>query len=226
MNPDERDPRLTALYRRMAAENPPAALDARILAAAGRAVARRRWWQLPMRPVWGVPLASAAVVLLALSLVTFVALDRRGVEPAAGPSRSDAPAASTAAEMHGRDLDEGEVPEARRAEREDAPAEHRRKAAQALAPAPASATAGTEMGAPASSMPLAPARPVAKGEPAEPMGEGDGLLRPEPWLARISALVASGRRSEAAAELARFRRAYPDHPVPPALQSLLPAPRN
>ena len=68
----ERDPRLDRLYRVGAREEPPARLDAAILAAARREVgARPRAVSARLR-AWRVPLSVAAVVVLSVSLVTLV----------------------------------------------------------------------------------------------------------------------------------------------------------
>jgi len=66
----ERDPGLDRLYREAAREEPPARLDAAILAAAHReAGARPRPLSAPLR-AWRVPVSIAAVVVLSVSLVT------------------------------------------------------------------------------------------------------------------------------------------------------------
>ena len=64
---DERDPLLSQTYRAAEHPEPPAALDARILAAARQAVAaprRRRPWF-----AWAVPMSTAAVLVVAVSLI-------------------------------------------------------------------------------------------------------------------------------------------------------------
>lgn len=44
----------------------------------------------------------------------------------------------------------------------------------------------------------------------------------EAWLRRIGELVRQGRREDASASLAEFRRRYPDVPLPPELRALEP----
>lgn len=67
----ERDAGLTALYRAAAREEPPAALDDTIRAAARRAVSSRpQRVSSPFVRSWRVPLSIAAVMLLTVSLVT------------------------------------------------------------------------------------------------------------------------------------------------------------
>lgn len=49
-------------------------------------------------------------------------------------------------------------------------------------------------------------------------------LDPEVWLRRVERLKSRGFDAEARRELLDFRQQYPDHPLPAALQALLPAP--
>ncbi len=49
-------------------------------------------------------------------------------------------------------------------------------------------------------------------------------LDPEAWLRRVERLQSRGLDAEARRELLAFRQQYPDHPLPAALQPLLPAP--
>ena len=68
----ERDPLLDRAYRGAATDEPPARLDAAILAAARReAGARPRPLSAVLR-AWRVPVSIAAVVVLSVSLVTLV----------------------------------------------------------------------------------------------------------------------------------------------------------
>ncbi len=68
----ERDPRLDRLYRETVREEPPARLDAAILAAARREVGARPRAVSPRLRAWRVPVSIAAVVVLSVSLVTLV----------------------------------------------------------------------------------------------------------------------------------------------------------
>ena len=70
----ERDPKVTARYRELGAEEPPRALDDAILAAAHRAVRTR---PAPLvvptgRRHWYFPLAAAAVLVLAVAMTVHV----------------------------------------------------------------------------------------------------------------------------------------------------------
>jgi hypothetical protein len=68
----ERDPRLDRLYREVPREEPPARLDAAILAAARREVGARPRAASAQLRTWRVPISIAAMVVLSVSLVTLV----------------------------------------------------------------------------------------------------------------------------------------------------------
>jgi hypothetical protein len=78
--------------------------------------------------------------------------------------------------------------------------------AMAAAPAPAEAAAGS----------------AAAGSDAERVAGAP--LAPHVWLQRIERLRSRGLDTETRQELQAFRQQYPDHPLPAALQALLPAP--
>lgn len=83
----DRDPRLERVYRAGGREEPPAHLDAAILAAARREVgARPRAVSTRLR-AWRVPVSIAALVVLSVSLVTLVQEEGGGkLEPSAAMS--------------------------------------------------------------------------------------------------------------------------------------------
>ena len=69
---DERDPKVSAAYRELGAEEPPRALDEAILATAqGEAGGRKRWY---------APLATAAVLVLAVAVTLNMQRERPDVE--------------------------------------------------------------------------------------------------------------------------------------------------
>src|SRR6185437_6238208 len=83
----EPNDRLERAYRSLAREEPPGALDARVLAAAHRAVARpsaaRRW---------GVPVSLAALLVLAVGVTLEMQHEQPGIETSAPSERPSAPA--------------------------------------------------------------------------------------------------------------------------------------
>ena len=104
-NDIERDSRLSGLYREQAQEQPPAALDAAILAAAKREVnAGPRRVRAPFARSWAASLSLAAVVTLSVTLVivirersaddalTLPARDARQAQATAAPDRAAEPA--------------------------------------------------------------------------------------------------------------------------------------
>src|SRR5690348_17763138 len=82
----EPDERLERAYRSLAREEPPGSLDARVLAAAHRAVARpfaaRRW---------GVPVSLAALLVLAVGATLEMQHEEPGIETSAPGERASVP---------------------------------------------------------------------------------------------------------------------------------------
>lgn len=203
---------LLRVYERTRSGEPPPRLDAAILAEARRALhartATRRWW---------VPLAVAATVLLAVSLVIEV-----GREPAA-PQHDTVPIETT--EQAAK-----EAPPARPPEPPAAPTPAiapTRQQAQPPPPAPAARraepvappaeeaqetrTLQEREGAPAVQPEAAAARAAAPAAAAVTYAadEAGSLPTPEDWLARIEALEAEGRHADAKRERTRLEQAYP-----------------
>src|SRR5438552_1337822 len=84
----ERDDSVSRRYRELPAEEPPRALDEAILAASRRAAgARPASLVAPTgRQRWYVPLAAAAVIVLAVGLTLSVQLERPEAEDVTPPS--------------------------------------------------------------------------------------------------------------------------------------------
>ena len=79
---DERDPKVSAAYRGLGAEEPPRALDEAILAAARREAGARpsRLEVRAGRQRWYAPLATAAVLVLAVAVTLNMQTERPGIE--------------------------------------------------------------------------------------------------------------------------------------------------
>jgi hypothetical protein len=91
----ERDPGLDRLYRSTGREEPPARLDAAILAAAHREAGARPRAVTSLLRRWQVPVSIAAVIVQSVSLVTLVKEEGGGqLVPPTPPSRPSAPPAS------------------------------------------------------------------------------------------------------------------------------------
>jgi len=230
---EARDPKVSGAYRELAREEPPAAVDRRIAAAAREALGVH---PAPLvaptaRRAWYVPLAAAAVIVLAVAITWHIQLEQPGLDGEDAPAQAAAKDAGTAAPSPAAAVPAGEAA-AQRAELAAPPA---RKAAT---PPPDSMQRREEMhsgnrapAAPAPDVVGAPVGPAAQpvpkiaGEargPAHPDARVTGSREqadepPEKWLERIAELRRAGRHEEADKAIAEFRKRYPDYRVPEAL---------
>jgi hypothetical protein len=239
----EHDDTVSRRYRELPAEEPPRALDEAILAASRRAaLARPAPLVAPAgRQRWYVPLAAAAVIVLAVGLTLRVQLEQpaddrmarmeRAAEPA--PARAQAPAAVAEAKKEMGQLEDRarekaeEKPAAAPAPRQ--PAKQRR--AEEAVPAPFPAQAGARV-APAAPAPQADARPAElamaqRDRPERQVASAAGATAaakvtkeadetPAQALARIAELRKAGKHDEADKALAEFRKRFPDYRIPEA----------
>jgi hypothetical protein len=224
---EHRDPELSALYRSTAVEEPPIALDERILAAARRSLTttpprRRSTWVR-----WLAPMGLAATVVVSVSVVLLVERERPDLvnnelsapAPApAEPAAVRAPAAALSSSQPKAGV--RSEPQRQRASAlaspelhfESAPADVQvQKALPTPAPAPA------QVPAPAA---VPPAAAQATGAALKRQAE-QALPVPEAWLAEIRNLLREQRLGEAHTRLDAFRRAYPDYPVPRDIEDQL-----
>src|SRR5258706_12110250 len=95
---DERDPKVSAAYRALGAEEPPRALDDAILAAARRksGAGPAPLAQRTGRQRWYAPLATAAVLVLAVAMTLNMQSERPGIESPVPQAAAPAPAADRA----------------------------------------------------------------------------------------------------------------------------------
>ncbi len=206
----EPDDRVERAYRSLAREEPPASLDASILAAARRAVARP---SLARR--WGVPLSAAAVLALAIG----VTLEMQHERPGIGVS---APASESAA-----------TPEVKREMAAPSSAPEARREPALAAPSPAQADVAKQ----APRAQLAPSIEAAPAAPAPPAAAEGRLFAPTPSMAkrsaaagasadtlsapaspaaqleRIAKLREEGRDAEADRALEEFRKRFPAYRI-------------
>ena len=210
---------------------PPAALDARILAAARAAVQ-----PAPRRPRYAVPLALAASLVVAVGL----ALQQHGVpipqpEPAVMGRADNAvdSAGKREAPVPARDVDGVGGAQAPAAASQPAPpaatGRHEAKAARQpgaeaeAASTPAAPTAATEADAPADAMATTPnvARARALDEAAGRSAQSaQALPAPSMEFEAIRAALARGDRDRAIALLTAFRERHPQFVLPADLAEL------
>jgi len=211
------DPEITKLYRHSRSEEPSAELDARILEQA-RITARHN------RRRWLVPLSSAAVVLLGLTL-TLQLMEQEPTLSDIDDYLSDEAPKTEAVEGAAREKKQKAASPVLQA---PAPAEMRKDSLRSREMAPAeydAAPAASGISAPEHMMQdVAPAKTLAEPASSQPADAMTAQEEPEAWLARISALYEQGETQTAIEEMASFRQHYPDHPVPDTLKQLLPGP--
>lgn len=198
---DERDPEISRRYRELGGEEPAPQIDASILAASRRAVAPRRRWY--------VPLATAAILVLAFAVTIHVEREQQNPE-----AITKVPQETGALEAAPR----GSAPGgAKPSKREPARPFHdssdaAKPAAPGFTPEPKS-RAEQAARQPAREAPPAGA---ASSEAKEPAAAGLIDQSPERWLERIAELRQQGRHEQADKALADFKRRYPDYRIPEA----------
>ena len=172
---NERDPELEKLYREHAREEPPSALDAKILAAAHRAVdsGPRKVGEATRPQRWWMPLAAAAVIgVVAIGVVQQMpkepAIDATSVTsapapaspPAQAPMNAPAPAADESKQK--KEMDQAAPPQGRAAAPAPPPPPAAPKPAAKLAAASDSKVTAEPVPFPAAAPAPAPAPAVAQ----------------------------------------------------------------
>lgn len=225
----DRDEEIARLYRTLAKEEPPEALDAAILAAARREANRP---SLGRR--WAVPVSVAAVFVLAIGLTLEIRDESPGVEAptAAPPVRPDATESATV-------RDEKTAPSLREEKRSAPPATTREREPKParegprFVPPPPPATSNIAP-TPVQAMPRAPAAsgaaPSAEKRIAVPAAAPRSAASdlavqsarartddPAAALEAIAKLRAAGRDAQADRALEDFRRRFPDYRMDDAM---------
>ncbi len=218
----DRDEAVSRRYRELAREEPPAALDAAILAAAS-GVARPR-----ARSLWPAAISIAAVLVLGIGISMRMLVEEPGVE-------TSMPRSSSSAEYPAPQAAEAPAEERAQPRLEDAPSKPLQKRAappsraaappapvpapaqDAVAPSTAGSAATPPPAAQAAAETTAEAAPRAKlraEAPAAPMAARDERVAE---LERIARLRSEGRHAEADKALEEFRRAHPDYRIAEAM---------
>lgn len=197
------DPQVSALYREHARDEPSAAVDEHILAAARAAVSvpasvvQRYWWQR-----WRTGLALATTLALTLTLALLHERQPGNLQREAGGSQREA--AVTAPQPVAPGV---------------APASPARDTAVPAAPPTAvsgdAAAAGGKAAASAEQEAAAGQASAARKQAGAGTPSRAEIARTaDDWLDEIRALRRAGRSAEAAKQLADFRLAHPDYPLP------------
>ncbi len=194
---EEREPQVSRRYRELGSEEPPRALDEAILAAARRSVSSRRGWY--------VPLAAAAVALLAVGIALHVEREKPDAELMTAPSD----ARQAPAEVKQEQPPPAVQPEPR--------LQSGKRSANDVAREATPEVSGRQS---------APRQPESERRfgfsreeaPAPKAAQADALEEtPERALERIAELRKQGRHEDADKALAEFRKRYPDHRIPDSL---------
>jgi hypothetical protein len=223
---DERDPNLSRRYAELGRDEPPAHVDAAILAAARRAAETRPAPLVPPtgRRKWYFPLAAAAVIVLAVAVTVQVereqpdsdmpvaqSVRKEAAVEAKKPQVAEAPAAKSkvqAAPAAPAPAAPPSVPQAEEQAARDSAALSRSAPEAFSGPQP-----GTGAAAGARSDALERREAPAAAASAAPRPQARMMAKaqsPEQELERIAELRKQGRDEEADQALKEFRKRYPD----------------
>jgi phage protein D len=207
------DAKVSARYRELAREEPPRHVDDAILAAARRATASR---PAPLvapsgRRRWYVPVAAAAIIVLAVAVTVHVERQQPDFEvaeqqaaPVQTPATEPAPKRDSSAPA---DLQKSQTSSSQ-------PAAPAPKSAEPLAGLRESQRSDT---APSAAQARTEARAMRSERGAEQKLIGLAAASPEQWLQGIVDLKRQGRDEEAEKQLGDFRKRYPDYRIPEAI---------
>lgn len=182
----ERDPGLDRVYRAAGRDEPPARLDAAILAAAHREVGARPRAATSVLRRWQVPVSIAAVIVLSVSLVTLV--QEEGGEQLVRPAPPARPSMPPASEMARTAPAPAEAGRPRPSFSEPAkPVVEPRRHVPAGAPVATDGLAADSLGEAAG--------PSSEQQGAGEVAQPDGMSRPRPQPFRDAAPSSSERRA-------------------------------
>lgn len=205
-NPERED--LERLYRQAADAEPDGQVDEAVLARAREAASARRPRPWAHFGPWGVGIAAAASIVLAVGLVYRIGLQPQPASPQMQEFRAKS-RPEPAGEAPSREA--GTLNEADSA---DEPAGLRKSEAQDRA-----RVMGVRMRQGEAEQKAAAPPPEAEdgASPADPMEQ----LSPEAWLERIRGQVHQGRFEEAREELRQFQEKYPSAEIPLGIRNAL-----
>ncbi|MFZ3321148.1 MAG: hypothetical protein WA190_02180 [Usitatibacter sp.] len=226
------DDKLSRRYRELAREVPSAALDAAILAASRRAVAKPSFSRR-----WGIPVSIAAVIVLGFGLTLEMQHEKPDVStspvtmpsalpPGSAPMQApeaESPAEAKMPEAKPKALAKPEAPRvAPQPRAQSAPASRGETLTTPVTATPPPAAPPVIQVAPAARAPAAAdynAAPAYAPAPARAKSATSAAaariaLSPEQELERIAKLRADGNDAEADRLLEEFRRAHPGYQIP------------
>ena len=203
---DEHDPDISELYRATRTAEPTAALDEKVLAQARRAARQRR-------RRWLLPLSTAAVVMVGLTL-TLRMVDQEKHLPTMEDYAVEQEAPSKMLERR---------PASPRPMLQERTALTEMKKEKRLRTTPPATDMAVE---PSRARPLsAPAKSLDRLESVEQeegeIASGVSIAEPRRWLQEIERLIETNQTEQAKAALLKFRRAYPDYPIPERLRAFI-----
>ncbi len=198
----EHDPHISALYRQAGDIAPPASLDEAVLASARRAVRQRR-------QRWIVPLSTAAVLMLGLTVLLKINSEWQTKEsvPMAMPHEEKAEA--SAGMLAKKAAPASPAPQVLRAVPPQQSSRAKTEIAESFG-AVADAVQKTDKQKENETLAIAGA---AQAEPK--------VLEPKPWIEKIRKLIEEKKLDEGRKELRAFRKRYPDYKLPNDLKSLV-----
>jgi len=221
----EHDEKLDRAYRALAKEEPPAALDAAILAASRRAVARP---SLARR--WAVPVSLAATLVLVVGVTLEMQREQPGVELSVPEKKGEIPLSQgspepaqtstpAAPEASAPPAPQASPPVAPQAKPSLAPRAKRREG-QALRDESdrAQGAAPPQAAAPMMARPAPEtAKEAERFGARRAAGANAAAANPHDALEKIAKLRAEGRDEEADRALEEFRKRYPDYRIDDAM---------
>ena len=240
------DSRLGALYRKLPQPEPEAQLDAAVRALARCAAAATARTPVAAQRPWLPVFSVAAVIALAVGFAFRIGPQlwqrparQLETEPAIVPSASPPPAAAPSAQKASAAPATTAAPAAQAAAAEMKKVENAASRPvprafpaplRALREAPPSAALEAKPPMPAATMaaPLRAKQQVdmeSAGAPtpthtAPAEKDSNATLYPEQWLANILQMLRDNRHKEAVRSLEKFRKTYPDYPLPDDLRDL------
>jgi hypothetical protein len=255
-SPEDRDlekmsSEVSVRYRTGAEEEPPARLDAAVLAAARREVEQSR-----QRRNWRMPASIAAMLVIGVSLVLIVRNNEPPLPSFERPAADEAKLAKPAppqlamktqpkarADFHREDRpsrERGVRPDREPVARDEVAALQEQTASGAtVQPAPAApAIAGLakpreqeqsriaeSSGLPSNKKAKVLADAAQESNPSVQASRKEDVAvpaQPQDWLGKIDDLLRDGKEAEARRQLLDFRQQYPHYPLSERLQALLP----